>query len=326
MSNIPDYILKAIDYLNGFLPTPTAVQKLNKTTKGKIPFGLSGAYDFYEAEILGTRFLLAGIEENEDDMPPTVIAKQREVLKNLTGLTPIFIFDKIASYLFPRYTKNGLNIIVSDRKIFLPSLFLIASKERNEVITSEDKVPYLFQLMVLFDLQKEKLDGMTMRDVATKLGTSYATVNRCTRWMKENGFIKLEGGKEKQIYFLVHGKELWNKALPFLNSPIDFVVYTPELRITDKSLISEQNALAEYSMLNGGPYRIAVSRDVYKDIKDKVYWDQFGEAGVEVWKYDPMLLSNNGIVDKLSLYLLLKDYEDERVQIELENMMNEIIW
>ena len=49
-------------------------------------------------------------------------------------------------------------------------------------------------------------------------------------------------------------------------------------------------------------------------------------AGIEVWKYDPALLSETGVVDKLSLYLLLKDYEDERVQIELDNMIKDIAW
>jgi hypothetical protein len=51
-----------------------------------------------------------------------------------------------------------------------------------------------------------------------------------------------------------------------------------------------------------------------------------GEVEVEVWKYNPALLSESGVVDRLSLYLLLKDYDDERVQIELEHMIHEIKW
>ena len=117
------------------------------------------------------------------------------------------------------------------------------------------------------------------------------------------------------------------KSFAISGNPVDFIVYTPELGISENGLVSEQNALAEYSLLNGGPYRIAVSKEEYKNLKKKdIYWDPFGEAGIEVWKYDPALLSGTGVVDKLSLYLLLKDYEDERVQIELENMINDIIW
>lgn len=327
MSKIPDYIITAINRINEFLPDQIKVMELQTTIKKKIPFGLSGAYDYYQTEIFNIPFLIAGVGDEEEDMTPSVLAKQKEVLQKQTGLTPIFIFHKIASYLFHRYTQNNIDIVVGNRQLFLPSILLIVGKEKLELTKGPEKVPTLFQLVVLYHLERENLDGSTMQEVAKKLKTSYATVNRCVRWMKEKGFITLDGGKEKQIRFNLQGKNLWKEALPFMETPVEFVVYTPELGISDKGLISEQNALAEYSLLNGGPNRIAVSKEEYKNLKQKnIYWDQFGEAGIEVWKYDPTLLSDTGVVDKLSLYLLLRDYEDERVQIELENILNEIKW
>lgn len=327
MSKIPDYIITAINRINEFLPDHIKVMELQSTIKKKIPFGLSGAYDYYQTEIFNIPFLIAGVGDEEEDMTPSVLAKQKEVLQKQTGLTPIFIFHKIASYLFHRYTQNNIDIVVGNRQLFLPSILLVVGKEKPEPTKEPEKTPGIFQLFVLYHLEREKLDGMTMQELAKKLQTSYATVNRCVRWMKEKGFITLDGGKEKQIRFNFQGKNLWEEALPFMETPVEFVVYTPELGISDNGLISEQNALAEYSLLNGGPYRIAISKEEYKNLKQKnIHWDQFGESGIEVWKYDPNLLSETGVIDKLSLYLLLKDYEDERVQIELENMLNEIKW
>ncbi len=327
MSNIPDYIITAINRINDFLPDTIRVIELKPTIKKKIPFGLSGAYDYYQTEIYNTSFIIAGVGDDDDNMTPTVLAKQKEVLLKQTGIVPIFVFSKIASYLFHRYTKNNIDIVVGNRQLFLPSIFLVVSREKPEPQIETEKAPVLFQLAVLYHLEKENIDGITMQTLADKLKISYATVNRGIRWMKENGFITLTGGKEKQLHFNYKGKDLWEKAMPYLETPVDFIVYTPELGISEKGLISEQNALAEYSLLNGGPYRIAISKEEYKNLKKKdIYWDPFGEAGIEVWKYDPALLSETGVVDKLSLYLLLKDYEDERVQIELENMINDIIW
>lgn len=327
MSNIPDYILAAINRINDFLPNTIRVIELKPTIKKKIPFGLSGAYDYYQTEIYNTSFLIAGVGDDDDNMAPTVLAKQKEVLLKQTGIVPIFVFSKIASYLFHRYTKNNIDIVVGNRQLFLPSIFLVVSREKPERHIESEKAPVLFQLAVLYHLEKENIDGITMQTLADKLKISYATVNRGVRWMKENGFITLTGGKEKQLHFKYKGKDLWEKAMPYLETPVDFIVYTTELGISEKGLVSEQNALSEYSLLNGGPYRIAISKEEYKNLKKKdIYWDPFGEAGIEVWKYDPALLSETGVVDKLSLYLLLKDYEDERVQIELENMINDIIW
>lgn len=53
---------------------------------------------------------------------------------------------------------------------------------------------------------------------------------------------------------------------------------------------------------------------------------QFGKNMIEVWRYDPTLMSLNGYVDKLSLYLSLINDEDERVQIELEHLLETIEW
>lgn len=327
MSNIPEYILKAIQRIGDFLPAPIVAVDLKPTIRNKIPFGLSGAYDYYQTEIYTTPFIIAGVGEDDDDMGPSVLAKQKEVLVKQTGIVPIFVFNRVPSYLFRRYTKYNLDIVVGNRQLFLPSIFLIVNQEKPAPCIKADKMPALSQLAILYHLERENIDGTTMRALAEKLRTSYATVNRGVRWMKEKGLITITGGKEKQIYFNYHGKNLWEKALPYLESPIDFIVYTPELEITENGFISEQNALAEYSLLMGGPYRIAISKEEYKTLKKKnIYWDPYGEAGIEIWKYDPAILSSTDVVDRLSLYLILKDYEDDRVQIELENMMNEIVW
>lgn len=313
--------------MNDFLPVEIQVKTLTLEVKKKIPFGLVGAYDYYEADIMGKLFILAGVDGDEWNLTSTVITKQRDILVQETGIDPIFIFNKLESYNFQRYAKKGLNMVVGGKQLFLPSIFLVVSKSKTSIQPKEDKPPIFFQLLTLYHLQIENVNGLTTRELAEKLKISYATVNRGIRWMTENGFLNLSGGKEKKIEFIWYGKELWDKAKPYLDTPVDFIVYTPEIGIAENSYLSELNALAEYSLLNGGMYRQAISKDEYKELKQRdIYWDPFGECGIEVWKYDPGLLAKNGVVDKLSLYLMLKDYDDERVQIELETMMNEIEW
>ncbi|MCH5263702.1 MAG: hypothetical protein J1F42_12380 [Lachnospiraceae bacterium] len=165
-----------------------------------------------------------------------------------------------------------------------------------------------------------------MRELQNLLNVSYATVNRGIRWLAANEYVNLKGGKEKTIVLNLEGRALWEKAKTQMTSPIEFTAHTPELWLGEKGLISGENALAEYTMYNGGPYRVALYKKVYEVIKKDVFWDPYAEAAIEVWKYDPKLLSDTGTADKFSLYLLLRDNPDDRVQIELENMINEIQW
>jgi hypothetical protein len=47
---------------------------------------------------------------------------------------------------------------------------------------------------------------------------------------------------------------------------------------------------------------------------------------MEVWTYNPQLFADNGSVDPLSLFLSLHDFPDERVQQQLELLINEFPW
>ena len=47
---------------------------------------------------------------------------------------------------------------------------------------------------------------------------------------------------------------------------------------------------------------------------------------IEIWRYDPELFAQNGIVDQLSLYLSLQEMDDERVETARHHMMEQLPW
>jgi hypothetical protein len=47
---------------------------------------------------------------------------------------------------------------------------------------------------------------------------------------------------------------------------------------------------------------------------------------LEVWSYSPKLFGENGVVDRSSLFLSIREDNDERVQSALEVMMEQVEW
>jgi hypothetical protein len=47
---------------------------------------------------------------------------------------------------------------------------------------------------------------------------------------------------------------------------------------------------------------------------------------LEVWSYSPALFGKNGVVDRFSLFLSMREDNDERVQSALEAMMEQVEW
>jgi len=47
---------------------------------------------------------------------------------------------------------------------------------------------------------------------------------------------------------------------------------------------------------------------------------------VEVWSYDPLILAGDDFVDRLSLYLSLRETSDERIEAALNELLETLPW
>ncbi len=116
-----------------------------------------------------------------------------------------------------------------------------------------------------------------------------------------------------------------NRALRHMSTPVAkrlFVSRKPE-RLQAKYCGIKALALNTMLMSSDEDPGYAISKDASKTIPNELFIDEqsyrdFGGDIIEVWRYDPELLSTDKRVDDISLYLELKDDTDERVQNELD--------
>ena len=78
-------------------------------------------------------------------------------------------------------------------------------------------------------------------------------------------------------------------------------------------------------LLEANHKMVAIGPKEYRAIKQSTD-PTHGENEVQVWMYNPGNLAKNFLVDKLSLYLSLRDSSDERVQKELKSLIEEMTW
>lgn len=109
-----------------------------------------------------------------------------------------------------------------------------------------------------------------------------------------------------------------------MSSPIERTLFA-DIKPTG-SLMSGETAMGHYTMLAEPTTTVvAIDKTTAKE-NAAIMNKQYGDIKVEVWKYSPSLLSEIGIVDKLSLYLCMKDSDDERVQLECDTLIEEMKW
>jgi DNA-binding MarR family transcriptional regulator len=119
------------------------------------------------------------------------------------------------------------------------------------------------------------------------------------------------------------GREVWDRAQPLLVTPVakrPWISVEPDA-LRKAALLSGITGLARYSSL--APTGIPL--DAERAFNAAEASDDAG-LEIEVWRYSPRLLSNGEAVDRLSLYLDLREDEDEQVQSALEEMMRGVKW
>jgi len=286
-----------------------------------LPLFMTAGYEYDDVTLFGVRILLA-CQIEEMATTPARLAAQASRIRQVFPGTVAFVFSSMASYNVHRLIQKRVNFIIPGKQMFLPDLFLDLGRNSESVPESEE-IPATAQLLVLYHLQKGDLGGKHGNELAEILHTSPAGITRAIKWLCAHGLAAFTGGKYKTLQFQHEGKALWDNALPLLVSPVIRTVFTDE---TFEGIIGGQNALAEYSMLVEANYRItAIGKKAYQTIKIKTD-SRFGDNRIEVWKYDPELLAESGFVDKLSLYLSMRNDSDERTQKELGRMLEEMIW
>ena len=109
-----------------------------------------------------------------------------------------------------------------------------------------------------------------------------------------------------------------------MSSPIERILFTDTKPAG--CLIAGETAMGYYTML-AEPTTPIIAIDKATAKENAAFMNkQYGEIKVEVWKYSPALLSENGYADRLSLYLCMKDNEDERIQLECDTLIEEMKW
>ena len=318
------YTNDLIKYLSDTLGVETAIIPLEKQLFQRLPLYITAAYKVQEIIIYGQRICILTAEDSENIQTPDRLFKQMQFVEQKTGLPIVYVFDKVISYNLKRMVRKGINFIIPNKQLFIPALMMNLRKTTDKIPQKAVLLTPLAQFILLYHLQNEILNGFRTLQLADKFTQPYRTVSRAVKNLKELGLCNHVGGKEKQLQFTEKGKDLWALAQDFLQNPIERNLFTDNILNKKQICLSNINALAHYTMINDEErYYFAVNKDIAKKLEANRY---AGDNTIEVWRYNPKQLSNNGYVDKLSLYLLLKNDSDERIQGELEQMINEIQW
>lgn len=273
-------------------------------------------FDFYECLFDGREFIVPSLKQGKE-VTPLQLEHYAYRLGSFFSKPIVFLLPETPRYQRVRYAERGLFYLMPD-KGYARLPFLYAGKKMSDRTRAKRLTPAA-QYLLLSHLQLESLDGKTLSEISSSVPQSYLTVSRAVTVLEEVGLGYSDRfGKTKVFHFKFVGKDLWGKAQPYLVSPILTVRYYDAF--DGSGIIGGINALAHYSHLNPEEMQtLVLDRNLVPE--DNGLED--GRYRIEVWKYPP--IGGGPWVDRLSLALSLQENKDERVQKEVE-LMIDAIW
>ncbi len=295
------------EYISSFLNEKIRCSSLPSALGKQIPVVLKDKYECTTTALFGVNVVLCFPKET-DSLTPAKLQNHMQLFTAKLGMPSIVVMDDIPSYNIQRLIVQRINFIITGKQMFASSLLLDLRKIPKPNKDIKEDIPPLAQCLILYNIEVEILCH-TINEIMDIFNVSYSTANRAVRWLQSKNLTICPKGKAKRLQFAKQGRDLWEASIIYLTTPIEKVVYA-------NTIPSIALATAIFDGCEIEPIEVnsyAVCKDDLKDITVS----ETGRFKIEVWKYNPVILAGlKKHVDKLSLYLSIRNKEDVNDDIE----------
>lgn len=312
----------------------------------KLPLNLKRKYSTVRVELMDHNCVL---------LFPTKKINTREFLRELQRIHSklsestnysfniIVILPKTQKNIIAFFIEHRIPFIIGNKQIYLPFIYLDIQYFENNI----EKFTPSYQLIFLYILYSSNNDVFNSTTLAEKTNLTEMTVRRALKYLEELQLIFELDISKNQLYMRTFSKrESFERAKDYLIHPIlkklhfDRNEIDLEFNFNNMYPFSGEMALSEltnimYNNFYGNIYAMS-NKDFKKTSKyneliensSKSLFDFQDSFSLELWRYDPKILSkicypNVNCVDVVSLWMILKDIYDERIQKELEFLLND---
>ncbi|MFZ4779412.1 MAG: hypothetical protein ACOYM3_28960 [Terrimicrobiaceae bacterium] len=328
MANLKQCLLDYLEALSGERPDLTAA------VDSTLPLFLRERYAIFSARLFGRRSLLALEAEKWKNGSPGEYGKHAEALKRALGEPVILVLPILPSYARNRMVQMGIPFIVPGSQTFIPnSLFDLRERFPQPGSKRRETLSPAAQCTVLYHLLRGPLTELPLKDIARKVHYSPMMMTKVKDELEAVEICKIvRNGRSMVLDFMSAGRSLWEQVKPQLTSPVKKARWVQWEKPAAPALLAGMTALSLRTMIADDRLpTYALPHAVFQDFLERGVCagcrDAEGAtARMEVWAYTPHLLGDDRMVDPLSLYLSLRDSGDERVQQQLERLIEGVKW
>jgi len=256
---------------------------------------------------------------------PTLPAfkKQLSIIREIENV-PIFLqLNAISSFRKRNLLENKIPFILKDKMAYLPFMTTYLTNTQYED-KSIEKISLATQLLFTWILY-QNTNKYYVSDAVKSLGFSNMTLTRAYRQLCTTELFKEhKDGRKIFLTTSLSKVDLFNKMKAYLQPTFYSQGYILKKEITKDMILAGEFAFSQHTHLNPPKLKTyAIEKKHSKNIKlHRECYSYDEQVELQIWKYNPLLFSPNpNNIDVISLILSLLGKEDERLYIEIENLL-----
>ena len=318
----------AAEQLRSYIETTLHQSVQIKSWRGAsgLPVFLSKRYDFFTGLIAGQACLFAFDRY-------VISATPKEITKHIRHIG--LAYDGVVVYVAPnlsadrrsRLVAKGVAFIVPRNQLYIPQLALeLREYFRASSRHNPEQLAPASQAILFHHLLRPGQPDNALRDTYSAM-----TISRAYDELRRLGLVSIrKQGRLNSIESVGESRDLLKMAAPYLRSPVRNRLHLGTCTLQSDLMQAGETALAALTDLSPPPIpvyafhhkagRSIIARDglpVVNDADEAV-------AMFELWDYDPAILADADLVDRLSLYAQFRNYPDARVAGAAEALLEQV--
>jgi DNA-binding MarR family transcriptional regulator len=308
-----------------------ALRLQDSNAQNSLPAYLGSAYALSEGDFSGRRTMFMARRETQGT--PAEMAKHVALVQEKLGAPTVLVLDSLPPTSRARLIEMAVPFIVPGNQMYLPFLAVdLREHFRAPKVRPEGKLTPAAQALLFYHLLGFARVGMTSSDLAEHLAYTPMSIGRALDELAALNLARTERrGRERHILFTKAGKALFDEAKEMLRSPVKTRHFIDQDADAFGLKIAGEAALSRLSSLNHPERRsYACTGPQWSSLKAQHRITEVAESEchtiVEIWAYDPSVLSETWTVDALSLYAQFWKDTDERVAMAAEDLLGTLNW
>ncbi len=300
-----------------------------------VPHFVLDRYMLWEGFLDGRTLVLMAIREPRQGAT-TDYLKHRELVRRQLGVDLILLLlDHVPNAIRRQMVERQIGFLAPGAQLYVPEA-LLDLRERATTTTAiapVDKISPTTQLVLLAILQGVALEDEHLTELAERFHVSIMSISRTLDELEALQLAKARHvGRQRRLRMLLGGYELWEAIQKRLQSPVRKVRIVSG-RVEDHiAPLAGESALSRYTMLATPRVETrAILSMHWKNLKERLALSPAAafdddRVAIQTWTYDPHILARDAVIDRLSLYLSVRESLDERVAQAAEELLETIEW